>query len=150
MSASKVTDTLWIGGAPSVGPALGQEFDRLVLAAKEYQPDGELFPGLAVLQVPLPTTKLTEEETASVIQAGRAVASWMRRGKRVLVTCAVGLNRSSVIAATGLMATGMSADEAIKKVRAARGHLALHNPHFVSLLQRLQDAWSFQTVSRIM
>jgi protein-tyrosine phosphatase len=53
------------------------------------------------------------------------VVAWLRArvraGARVVVHCAAGLGRSGTIAACWLRAEGASADEAIARVRTARG-----------------------------
>lgn len=149
MSASKIIENLWIGGTPPLGSAVGQLFDKLILADERYQPDGILFQGVHVLHVPLYDAEPTPKEAVLAVQAGRAVAGWLRRDKRVLVTCAEGLNRAALIAAIALMTQGSTSLEAIKKVREARGSFALHNTHYVSLLRRLEDARDFYVSSGI-
>jgi protein-tyrosine phosphatase len=49
------------------------------------------------------------------------IASLIGSGRTVLVHCTEGLNRSGVVAARALMATGRTADEAISLVRHRRG-----------------------------
>lgn len=55
-------------------------------------------------------------------------------GKRVLVHCAAGINRSGLVSAAALIRGGEDPDEAIAAVRAARTG-ALNNPEFVALLR---------------
>jgi protein-tyrosine phosphatase len=74
---------------------------------------------------------------------GKAVATALASGRRVLVTCAAGLNRSALVASLGLgMVTRMSAGEIITLMRTKRSPLALHNKHFVDLIQRFAGARS--------
>ena len=138
---SEVVDNLWIGGFPHAEDLTA--FDKLILCAEEYQPDPSYFPGVHVLYVPLSSAMDMPEEAKAAVQAGRAVAGWLRRKKKVLVSCAMGLNRSALIATVALMTRGMTSSEAIEKVRAARGKLALHNPQYVTLLRRIEDARDF-------
>ncbi|MHC1561299.1 protein-tyrosine phosphatase family protein [Actinomycetospora sp. C-140] len=64
----------------------------------------------------------------------------MRRdGKRVLIHCAAGINRSGLLSAAALIRGGHDPDEAIALVRAARTG-ALNNPNFVDLLH--DPRWS--------
>jgi protein-tyrosine phosphatase len=56
-------------------------------------------------------------------------------GRRVLVRCSGGLNRSGVVVARVLMRSGLDADAAMAAVRAARGPWALTNPTFVNHLR---------------
>ena len=56
-----------------------------------------------------------------------------RDGKRVLVHCQAGINRSGLLSAAALIRGGASADDAIATVRRARSG-ALNNPEFLELL----------------
>lgn len=62
-----------------------------------------------------------------------------RAGKRVLVHCAAGINRSGLVSAAALIRGGYDAEEAIDMVREARSG-ALNNPEFVALLR--DPRWS--------
>jgi len=140
MTPSNVAKNLWVGSYPLYGQSL--LFDRLIFCAKEFQPKEDVFCDVPVFRVPLPDDDrtLTPKEWSLALQAGRVVSWWMRQDKRVLVTGWSGWNRSGLISAIALVTDGMSADAAIKKVRAARGPNALSNPHFVRLLERVYDA----------
>jgi protein-tyrosine phosphatase len=110
-------------------------FDVLVLAAREYQPRGRLFPGVRVLHAPLDDAQLTAVEVETYMAAAMATADHLRAGRRVLVTCFLGLNRSGIIAARALvLAYGVAPRAAIDMVRAARGPHALGNSDFVRRL----------------
>lgn len=61
----------------------------------------------------------------------------LRKKGVVLVHCQAGLNRSSLIATRALMLEGMTADEAIKLVRAKRSPACLCNPAFEAYLRSL-------------
>lgn len=56
-----------------------------------------------------------------------------RDGKRVLVHCQAGINRSGLISAASLIRAGYTPDDAIAAVRASRAG-ALDNDEFVALL----------------
>ena len=56
-------------------------------------------------------------------------------GRRVLVRCSGGLNRSGLVVASTLVRLGYAPDEAIDLVRRARGPWALTNPAFVAHLR---------------
>lgn len=51
-------------------------------------------------------------------------------GARVLIRCQAGLNRSGLITALVLMRHGITADAAIRLIRASRSEYALTNVHF--------------------
>jgi hypothetical protein len=56
-------------------------------------------------------------------------------GRRVLVRCSGGLNRSGLVVGATLVRLGHAPDDAIALVRRARGPWALTNPGFVSYLR---------------
>jgi len=139
MSQSEVAPGLFVGSKPSAGRHAC--VDVIVLAAMEYQPSGETFPGAEVLHAPLDDAPLMrEDEIAIAVRVAQRVARRLRAGRRVLVTCAMGLNRSSLIAAIAMSEIyGMSADEIITRIRHARGAWALSNPNFERLLRAVID-----------
>jgi protein-tyrosine phosphatase len=138
MPYDEVVPGLFIGPKPSPGRRRA-DVDVIVLAAMEYQPPAVLFPGVEVIYAPLDddsSRAMTANEIATAIKAGRRVARRLRAGRRVLSTCAMGLNRSSLIAALAMSEIyGMSADEIIRRIRRARGMWALSNPNFERLLR---------------
>jgi protein-tyrosine phosphatase len=102
IDASLILPRLYQGAAPPPGAALKERgFDVLVLTAREYQPPDVAFPGVRVLRAPLDDEErpLSEEERISVIRTAREAASALEEGKRVLVTCAQGRNRSGLLSA---------------------------------------------------
>lgn len=69
-----------------------------------------------------------------------------KRGKRVLIRCQAGLNRSGLVTALVLMREGFTAEEAIAQVRATRSPDALFNRQFVAFLKSINpDDWSGDT-----
>ena len=73
---------------------------------------------------------------ARVDELAGIVADAAAAGRTVLVRCSGGLNRSGLVVASALLRMGHDADEAIARVRAARGPWALTNPAFVTHLRR--------------
>jgi protein-tyrosine phosphatase len=134
-SVDRVAGGLWMGSAPD--PSSHLDFDTLVLCAKEYQPRGK-FSGLEVIHVPLDDSgvPMLPQEKHGAMVAARQVAMRLREGKRVLVTCAAGLNRSGLVSALAMGMLGATAAVAIESVRRARGPRALSNPYFVSFVER--------------
>lgn len=134
---SEVVPGLYVGSKPPPGRHDG--VDAIVLAAIEYQPPAHLFPGTEVIHAPLddaPGRHMREDEIATAAKAAKRVARLLRSGRRVLSTCQLGLNRSSLVAALAMHDVyGMSADEIITRLRRARGMWALSNPNFEKLLR---------------
>jgi len=109
-------------------------FDVVVLCAKELQPHasaGEIS-APHTIHAPLEDgPAMTDEEKRGALWTAQRVVSELRQGKRVLVTCAMGLNRSGLIVALVLcMGWGLPAQEAIQRIRARRNPNALFNPYF--------------------
>ena len=138
---SEVIRGLYVGSKPPPGKHDG--VDAIVLAAMEYQPPAHLFPGTEVIHAPLddaPGRHMREDEIEIATKAADRVARLLRSGRRVLSTCQMGLNRSSLVAALAMHDVyGMSADEIVAKLRRARGAWALSNPNFEKLLRVVID-----------
>lgn len=115
------------GSKPPIGVPL--PFDVVVLAAYEYQP---VMPGFHTqLHVPLDDDfeePVSAIDRARIQSAARSVANHVRAGRRVLVTCHHGRNRSGVIAGLALVELGVPGREAFRRIRHLRDGLT--NPHF--------------------
>ena len=72
---------------------------------------------------------------ARVDELAGVVAGAVRAGRRVLVRCSGGLNRSGLVVASALVRLGHGPDEAIALVRQSRGPWALTNAAFVTHLR---------------
>lgn len=128
---TQVYPNLFIGSAPLTLP---DGFDLIVFTAMEYQPR---FPetGQNLIYVALPDAKPTLTERAWALRTAVVVADAIEKGKRVLVTCFAGRNRSAWIAAMAMRIMGLSARTVVSRIRAARGENALSNKHFVETLE---------------
>ena len=129
---TEIVPGLYQGGAPEPGAL---PFDLIVFAAVEYQPTASAFPGSVVLHVPYEDD--AEVPVQAIHTAARHITRALRRGKRVLITCAMGLNRSGLITALVLMnLLGWSGARAVSHVQRARFG-ALSNPWFTAYLTSL-------------
>ncbi len=143
--ASTVAPGLLVGSKPSPGyhtdvdVTLLAGMGRVLALVWRHQPPAELFPGTEVIHVPLddaPSRPLRQDEIVAATEAASRVGRRLRSGRRVLVTCAMGLNRSALVAALAMHEVyGMGADEIIRRLRRARGTWALSNPNFEKLLR---------------
>jgi hypothetical protein len=134
---NEVVPGLFMGGhdVRSQSPSacvVTDEFDLVVsLTAREgYGPS----PDVEHVVVRLADAVLDATNAARVRELGALVAAAVSDGKRVLVRCSGGLNRSGVVVAEAIVHLGQAPDEAVRAVRAARGPWALTNPGFVSHL----------------
>lgn len=135
LDASNVAKRLWVGSVPPLDRDL-PDFDVLVLCAKEVQPKTVPFQR-QLYRVPIPDATLTQYETNLALIGGKRVAESLRRGRRVLVTCYAGRNRSALVASLGLgLVTRMTPAQIVALMRERRHPDALSNPHFVEIITR--------------
>lgn len=123
-----IKDQLWVGSKPEPGTYF---FDLIVLAAYEY-PLNVVGPieGPEIVEVCLPDCQLDTQQAARALEAAKTVAQYLSEGKKVFCTCAMGINRSSLVAALALVLLGVKPGRAISRIREARG-MALVNPWFI-------------------
>ena len=79
---------------------------------------------------------IDREALASAV--GFARSKW-KSGKKVLIRCQAGLNRSGLTAALVLMQSGYTADEAITLLRTKRTKYVLINKEFEAFLRALNE-----------
>ena len=133
LDASNITKRLWIGSAPPTDRPL--PFDAVAFCAAEVQP--ERVGVRTVIRAALPDSALTSHEIRRALTAAQFVARELAGGRRVLVTCYAGLNRSSLVAGLALgMVTRMTPTQVVELIRARRSPNALHNQHFVEYLKQ--------------
>lgn len=126
--------SLWVGGRPPLDRDI-PGFDVLALCAREIQPERPVFHGI-VVRCPITDGLLSSYEVGLVVSSARIVADALRARRRVLVTCAAGLNRSALVASLALaQITRLTADDLIRIMRARRHPNALYNRHFQDLLR---------------
>lgn len=84
-----------------------------------------------------PDAELNERNLPEI----HSIAEWAfqqwKSGKKVLIRCQAGLNRSGLCTALILMKNGMSSNDAISLIREKRSENALFNVHFVNYLNSL-------------
>lgn len=131
------------GSYPNPPETAFHDFDVLVLCAEEHQaPRLKLPKGKLVFRVPLdddPYRQLPAEVAQIVMHTANAVGSHLVSGKKTLVTCHMGLNRSGMVTALVLMQYfRMSAKDAIRLIRQKRDRDALMNPMFEQFLSNVR------------
>jgi protein-tyrosine phosphatase len=92
-------------------------------------------PGVEHQVWPIPDGPLDGTQLAGVIRLAEAAGAALDEGRRVLVRCYHGYNRSGLVVAQTLIRRGRSPDEAIRLIRARRSPWALHNELFVEYLR---------------
>lgn len=137
---SEVVPGLWQGGhdvRSQAGTAgvVGAEFDLVVsLAVREGSGPAD---GVEHVVLRMADAGVDAALAARVDALAAQVVAALADGRRVLVRCYGGLNRSGLVVAAALVRQGRTPDEAIGLVRAARGPWALTNPGFVAHLRTL-------------
>jgi len=109
------------------------EFDLVLtlLRLPGHGPD----PGVEHHVWAIPDGPLDGTQLAGVIRLAQTACDALDEGRRVLVRCYHGYNRSGLVVAHALIRRGRSPDEAIRLIRARRSPWALHNELFVEYLQ---------------
>lgn len=75
--------------------------------------------GLEFISFPIPDRGVPE--TASAAQLARSIAESVAQGGSVVIHCRAGIGRSSIIAATALICSGIGAEQALESIKDARG-----------------------------
>jgi hypothetical protein len=143
LDATRIAPKLWQGSKP-VGPLRG--FDAVAFCAAEHQPN---VAGIEVYNCPLHDDVLSPEETSIALSCARRVASIVLSGRRVLVTCQQGRNRSGLVTALALhLLTGWPGWWCVRRVKSHRNPdlfrlgmgPALSNESFVAFLSRIPES----------
>lgn len=135
---NEVVPGLWQGGhdvrsQDGTACVVGDEFDLVVsLASREGYGPAE---GVEHVVVRMADAGVDPPLAERLDGVACQVASAVADGRRVLVRCSGGLNRSGLVVALALKHLGHEADAAMALVRGARGPWALTNPGFVSHLR---------------
>lgn len=132
-------------GYPGEGLAVMKTWDVVVYCAEELQPQFEVPRGKAVYYFPIDDDiyrPVPPEVSRMGWQLAGKLTNHIRSGHRVLVTCAMGANRSGLISGMTLMRlngmTGASAVDMVKRARRSGHQEALSNPMFEHHLRGLR------------
>lgn len=151
VECDEIVAGLWQGSYPEPGREVSASgFDVLVLCAIELQTPEEEYPGVTVIHAPNEddsSKPLSRSKLNVALKAAKQVVSAVQEGKKVLVTCAAGLNRSGLVTGIALhLLHGWDGTKCVKTVQEKRTPLttrsgevltALCNPEFVKSLVKL-------------
>lgn len=144
LDAHEIIPNLWQGAHPPEQEELRElGFEVCVFCAAEWQRPSHLFPGVECVYAPNQDSyirKPTRGELNIAVKAAQKVAEDVTKGKRVLVTCWAGRNRSGLVVGLSLhFLLGLDGNECIRLVQTRRlsDGLALENPGFRHVLRRL-------------
>ncbi|MFE2542673.1 protein-tyrosine phosphatase family protein [Actinacidiphila glaucinigra] len=136
---SEVAPGLWMGGHYWTDPrgelqaaVVGGEFD-LVVSLFTRSGHGPA-PGVEHIVAEIPDGPLSPGQIEAVQRLARTVAGAVRDGRRTLVRCHSGYNRSGLVVAQALVESGHEVGAAVALVRERRSPWALNNGTFVEYL----------------
>jgi len=124
IDATKITDYMYIGSAPKKDDPLHLLCNIVVLTAVEYQPTRDYWEYVDVVRAPIDDTiPMDAFDMKTAKKTSEFLADKIREGNVVLSTCAMGVNRSSLIAALTIMNLhpDIRPQEVIDLIRATRG-----------------------------
>ncbi|MFC6883594.1 MULTISPECIES: protein-tyrosine phosphatase family protein [Actinomadura] len=135
----EIVPGLWMGGHHYRGPGgermpavANDEFDMVISL---FRRDGHgPAPGVEHHYADLPDRPLLPDQLGEVCRLADLAVVAVRAGRRVLVRCHFGYNRSGLVVAHGLVTMGHPVEDAIALVRSRRSEWALHNRVFVDYL----------------
>lgn len=126
---------LYLG--PDQRPGTVQGFDVIVGVANDRPVQPADHPGVIVEHVQLLDDGPPEpRDRARAAATAELVNKHIGEGRKVLVTCYGGLNRSAWVAALVLKKHGLTGKAAVKLIREKRGWQALSNEFFEQLIVR--------------
>lgn len=136
---NEIVPGLWMGGhhyADASGervPAIVTDQFDVVISL--HRAEGHGPPGhVEHHRADLPDGPLTTGQLEAVCRLADTAVDALRHGRRVLVRCAYGYNRSGLVVAQGLIAMGYSSEDAVSVIRDRRSNWALCNHVFVDYL----------------
>ena len=145
---SEILPGLWVGGTDDLDTIeyskdlhapkeiTKKDFDAVVTLYSWANPVDWLVEELRFGFYDSDVAHIDREALASAV--GFARRKW-QAGKKVLIRCQAGLNRSGLTAALVLMQSGYTADEAINLLRTKRSKYVLINKEFEEFLRTLNE-----------
>lgn len=136
---NEVAERLWMGGHEWLDErgelrfaVVTDEFD--VVVSLFTRPGHGPGPGREHVVYEIPDGPLTPAQIDRVAELAVWTADQVRAGRKVLVRCHSGYNRSGLLTTQTLIELGIDTRTAINQVRQARTEWALHNLTFVDYL----------------
>lgn len=154
VEASEIVKNLWQGSFPRPGREVrASGFSLLVLCAHELQEPASSYPDVEVVHAPNyddDRRRLNRERLELAVMAARKVTKALQNGRKVLVTCAAGLNRSGLVTGLALhMYLGWEGADCVDMIRKKRGERhglqPLCNPDFERALLKLSRTTAQRT-----
>lgn len=137
---NEIRPHLWMGGHywtdPSGEPQLAVVRDEFELVVSLFSQTGHgPDPDVEHRVLEIPDAPLVAAQIEQVRRLAEEVADEVKNGRKTLVRCQAGLNRSGLVTGHALMCMGLAAGDAITLIRRRRSPFALHNPTFEEYLR---------------
>lgn len=114
-------------------------FRLWVACAMEYSPYDYADLTHMTLWCPMDDTEPARPKDLDMaVQASGLVAAVLNQGQDVLCTCALGLNRSSLVAGLALKRLGWSTNAVVEAIMDERGDMALSNRDFLHAIRNFR------------
>lgn len=151
LDANEVYPNIWVGSHPNETSQELNKFSLLVLCAEECQPiDSEIkhFKGRIFRPAFKDSNYISTNDNTRITLSITEIVQTVNNGKKVLITCAAGLNRSAFVAGLSILqlVPTLSANDVIEMIRKKRSHpmalgaVALGNKLFCELLYKVADS----------
>jgi hypothetical protein len=146
---TQVLPGLWIGGTsdddmvgqPEIEPRITKDLFDTVVTLHAWSNPADWH--VRELRQPFHDGEVTEIDVEDLWFLVTAIHADWHGGKRVLVRCLSGLNRSALVIALVMIMAGFTAVDAIAQLREKRSEWVLHNPEFERWLLELDTtAWT--------
>jgi len=142
LDVSQIAPKLYQGSFPDPAKRIERAgFQTLVLTAAELQPDARAYgSAVEVLRCRLADNPEgpTRYEWNAILTVAAAIDRRLRGGRRILVTCAQGRNRSGIVMAVVLHRLyNWSGEKCVRWIQSRRQD-SLTNPGFVAALTKLR------------
>lgn len=143
LDANRIAPKLYQGSFPdpNLYDLRREGIYAVVLCADELQPPKEMYPGVVIVRAPMHDIEGPQGARSCVVanMASAYVARLLRAGKRVLVTCAAGRNRSGLVTALTMARLGWDPHAAVYQIQRCRAN-ALTNRTFREFALRTKVA----------
>lgn len=152
---NKILGKLYQGSYPPVQTAKELKekgFDYIVFCARELQPSNIPYndEGINVVYAPNDdVSQISVEQLQTALKTAEFVAKLIRDGKKVLVTCAMGHNRSGLVTALSLChLTDFSAGRIISLIKNSRLG-AMRNKYFCDILEKARERIKYEPYRKL-
>jgi protein-tyrosine phosphatase len=116
---------LYMGAARAFDDPRLQHFDLYVSTAAEWDPPQSVTGSFESIHIPLKDVpwdfRRRQDELGQLMNVAASIADQVRRGKKTLVYCNMGMNRSGLVTGLTLLQLGYPLDRVLRLIRKRHG-----------------------------